>query len=101
MDMQPQEETRAETERRILRPCTWVWLILMALTMSAFIIGKMQLSGLAVVSFILASTFIKGQMVADHFMGLRRVRWVWRMIIAGWLTVVIGMIGFAYWLSLG
>lgn len=90
-----------QLERRYIRPCTLVWAVLMALTLAAFGVGKLGLSGGAVTGFILVGTLIKGQMVADFFMGLRRVRPLWRLLLAGWLLFVIGGIGFAYRLSLG
>ena len=82
-----------------IRPCTYVWLILISLTIFAFLVGKLELSGITIVIIILVSTLIKGLMVIDYFMGLHQVRWRWRIMMYVWLLFVIGMIGFAY--SLG
>jgi cytochrome c oxidase subunit IV len=84
----------------IVRPCTWVWLILILLTVFAFLVGKFELGGITIVSTLLLSTLIKGQIVVDYFMGLHQVRWLWRIILYSWLLLVIGLIGFAYWLGL-
>lgn len=92
--------TLSPQSRKIIRPCTRIWLILIALTLVALAIGKMGLSGMNVVFFILLMTFIKGQMVADFFMGLKRVRWAWRIIILLYMIIVCTMIGVAYWISL-
>lgn len=83
-----------------IRPCTYVWLILILLTFFAFVVGKLELGGITVIATILLSTLIKGQMVVDYFMGLRRVRWKWKIIMYSWLLLVIGLIGFAYSLGL-
>jgi len=83
-----------------IRPCTYVWLILILLTVFAFVVGKLELGGITIVSIILVSTFIKGLMVIDYFMGLHRVRWRWRIMMYAWLLFVTGMIGFAYSLGL-
>ena len=83
-----------------LRPCTWVWLGLLLLTLSALFIGQAGLGGTGIVVFLLLSTLVKTQMVADYFMGLKRARWVWRAIVTVYLFVVMSLIGLAYWLSL-
>jgi len=84
----------------MIRPCTWVWLILMGLTLLALAIGKAGLGGLSIVVLLLVSTLIKTQLVADYFMGLKHSRLLWRMIVSIYLFVIIGMIGLAYWLGM-
>lgn len=76
------------------------WSILILLTIFAFMFGGLELGNMTIVSVILLSTIIKGQIVIDYFMGLHQVRWQWRIILSGWLLFVIGMIGLAYWLGL-
>ncbi len=83
-----------------IRPCTYVWLILILLTFFAFAVGKLELGGTTIIVMILLSTLIKGQMIVDYFMGLHRVGWKWRLILYTWLLLVTGMIGFAYSLGL-
>jgi cytochrome c oxidase subunit 4 len=92
--------TLSKQSRKLIRPCTFVWLTLMVLTLVTLSIGQMGLSGMNVVIFILVTTFIKGQMVADFFMGLKRVRWAWRIIVLLYMVFVCTMIGIAYWISL-
>jgi cytochrome c oxidase subunit IV len=84
------------TQRPWLRPCTLIWLILMALTLVAFGVGKLELTGTTVVALILASTFIKAQLVADYFMGLKFARPVWRIIMTSWIVIVCAGIGLAW-----
>ena len=83
-----------------LRPCTWVWLGLILLTFSALFIGQAGLGGTGIVGFLLLSTLIKTQMVADYFMGLKRSRRIWRAIVTLYLFIVMSLLGLAYWLSL-
>ncbi len=83
-----------------LRPCTWVWLILMALTLMILMVAETGLGGRYIVSLLIVSMLVKTQIVADYFMGLKRVRLRWRLIVSGYLLVVMSMIGLAYKLSL-
>jgi cbb3-type cytochrome oxidase subunit 3 len=83
-----------------VRPYTYVWLILILLTVFAFVVGKHEIGNITIVSLLLFSTLIKGQMVIDFFMGLHKVRWFWKIIMYSWLLLVMGLISFAYWLGL-
>lgn len=92
-----------ETEKTrgwLVRPCTWVWLALLALTFLAWGVAQMKLGGLAVVTTILLSTLVKGQMVADFFMGLKRVRPLWRSILFLYLFTIITLVWLAYFIAL-
>jgi cytochrome c oxidase subunit IV len=79
---------------------TMIWLILTALTAATFGIGKAGLAGRWVMLALIAIAFVKGQMVANYFMGLRHVAWVWRGIILAYFVIVIGMIAVAYLIGL-
>ncbi|MDM8546128.1 cytochrome C oxidase subunit IV family protein [Candidatus Venteria ishoeyi] len=83
-----------------IRPCTRVWLLLMSLTLLALIIGKLELSGTVIISVLLFSTLLKGQMVIDYFMGLKYAPRLWRLMVSIWLFLVLGGIALAYWLGL-
>jgi cytochrome c oxidase subunit 4 len=83
-----------------IRPCTWVWMILVLLTLGVLAIGKAGLGGIGIVLLILLSTLVKTRMVADYFMGLKRAGRLWRTIVSVYLLIVVSMIGLAYWLSL-
>lgn len=89
-----------EKNTRWIRPCTVVWLVLMALTLSTLAIGKFELidmmGGEPLVAFLLVTTFIKGAMITDFFMGLKFVRWRWRMILLIYLVIVCALIWVAY-----
>ncbi|MDH3354702.1 MAG: cytochrome C oxidase subunit IV family protein [Chromatiales bacterium] len=83
-----------------MRPCTIVWLVLIALTLSTLAVGKFELidvmGGRPLVAFLLITTFIKGVMISDYFMGLKFVRRRWRIIPLIYLIIVCSLIWIAY-----
>jgi cytochrome c oxidase subunit IV len=79
---------------------TMIWLILTALTAVTFGIGEAGLAGRGVMLALIAIAFVKGQMVANYFMGLRHVAWLWRGIVLVYFVVVVGMIAVAYVIGL-
>ncbi len=83
-----------------IRPCTVIWLLLIALTGVTYLVGQAGVSGMAIVGFVLITTLFKSQMVVDHFMGLKHVRPFWRALLFAYLLLVCGMIGVAYYISL-
>ena len=83
-----------------IRPCTVIWLVLIALTGVTYLVGQAGVSGITIVAFVLLTTLFKSQMVVDHFMGLKHVRPFWRALLFAYLLLVCGMIGVAYYISL-
>ena len=79
----------------------FVWIVLMLLTAAAWAVGVGGWSGDAVAAGVLATTFVKGQLVVDRYMGLVRVRGPWRVLLAAWLLVVLGAVGLAFHLARG
>ncbi len=77
-----------------------VWFTLVLLTLFAFLLGYLNTINTSIVSLLLISTFIKGQLVIDYFMGLKNVRLRYRSIPALWLFTVISLIATAYYLPL-
>ena len=78
------------------RFATLIWLALVILTVLTFLIGEEVNAGKAVMLSVLAISLIKGQLIANYFMGLRHVSWLWRGIILGYFVIVGGMIAIAY-----
>jgi cytochrome c oxidase subunit IV len=74
-----------------------VWIILVALTIFAFLVGYFKLVSSLLVGILLLTTFIKGQLVIDYFMGLKDVAMKYRLIPIIWLGIVILLIGVAYY----
>jgi len=80
------------------RTLEYVWIILVILTIFAYLLGYLKLIGTSLVGVLLLSTFIKGQLVIDHFMGLKTVKLKYRLIPTVWLGIVISLIAAAYYL---
>ncbi|MFZ9642283.1 MAG: cytochrome C oxidase subunit IV family protein [Candidatus Methylopumilus sp.] len=78
---------------------TAVCLSLIILTILTFGIGEKGLTGKLVMLSLLAISFIKGQLIANYFMGLRHVSWLWRGIIMGYFLIVGCLIAIAYTIS--
>lgn len=78
------------------RFATLIWLALVMLTVLTFLIGEEVNAGKTVMLSVLAISLIKGQLIANYFMGLRHVSWLWRGIILGYFVIVGGMIAIAY-----
>ena len=76
------------------------WIALVLLTLFAFLLGWLKLVSPLLVAILLLSTFVKGQLVIDHFMGLKDVRLKYRIIPTIWLIVVISSIALAYYLPI-
>jgi hypothetical protein len=77
-----------------------VWIVLMAATVVTWFMGELQAAGPKAVALILAIAGVKGWLVIEDFMALRRVRLLWRGVVLGWLLLVLLVIMFAYWQGL-
>ena len=75
-----------------------VWIVLIALTIFAYLLGKLHLASGFMVGVLLFTTFIKGQLVIDYFMGMKNVSLKYRLIPTIWLVVVISSIVVSYYL---
>jgi len=75
-----------------------VWIVLVLLTIFAYLLGYLELIDTSLVAVLLGTTFIKGALVSDYFMGLRNVALRYRIIPIIWLFVVIILIAIAYYL---
>jgi cytochrome c oxidase subunit IV len=85
-----------KTPRTPTSTVTRVWLALIMLTLITFSFGAMALDGLGLVAAVLVIALVKGQLVVDHFMGLRRGAPMWRAILAGYLLVLGALIAIAF-----
>lgn len=82
-----------------IRACTWVWLIMMLLTLITWGIGRSGPGGLELSLLVLGFALLKGWMLGEYFMGLKRVRGLWRWPVALWLAVPGGLITTAFVLA--
>ena len=85
--------------RARLRPCTVVYLMLMALTLATWLIGQSSLSGIAITLLVLGFALLKGLLIGDYFMGLRGLRSLWRWAVIAWLVIPGGLISWAFVIS--
>ncbi len=75
-----------------------VWIILVGLTIFAYLLGHLHYINSFFVAILLVTTFIKVQLVLDYFMELKDVRLHYRLIPTFWLVIVISLISLAYYL---
>ncbi|MCX8087202.1 MAG: cytochrome C oxidase subunit IV family protein [Rhodocyclaceae bacterium] len=77
-----------------------VWLALMVATVLTWLIGKAGQPRPALIALVLVISALKGWLIIEDFMALRRVRLFWRAIMLGWLMLTLALILLAYWLGL-
>ena len=87
------------TKPYAIRPCTRVYLALMALTFVTFAVGQLGLQGLTASLLVLGLALLKGHLVGDFFMGLNGIQGLWRWVILVWLILPGGLITLAFVLS--
>ena len=75
-----------------------IWIILVILSIFAYLLGYLEYVNASLVAVLLFSTFIKGQLVIDYFMDLKEIKLKYRLIPTVWLGFVISMIAVAYYL---
>lgn len=75
---------------------TLIWIVLMLFTILTLFMGETGFEGKNIILIILIVTFFKVQMIVDHFMGLRNVKWMWQMIMFSWSFLVLSLIGVAF-----
>ena len=77
-----------------------LWIALLVATVLTWMIGKTGHTGTTAVVAILIIAAIKGWMIIQDFMALRRVTFLWRALVLGWLLLTLVIILLAYWLGL-
>lgn len=82
-----------------IRPCTLIYIVLMALTVVTWMIGRAGLSGLDISLLVLSFALIKGLLIGDYFMGLKTAHGFWRWTIIIWLLLPGGLITWAFMIS--
>jgi cytochrome c oxidase subunit IV len=77
-----------------------VWAVLIILTIFAYLLGELKLVNTLLVGILFITTFIKGHLVIDYFMGLKNVQLRYSIIPTLWLSIVIFSISLAYYLPI-
>lgn len=86
-----------------IRRIDLTWALLLVATFITWRIGEAeqgQVGGFAAMAAVGLIALLKGRAVALDFMGLRRVKALWRGLMLGWLVLVLGLVALAYWLGL-
>jgi len=89
-------------EKRVflgIRACTWVWIIMLILSLLTYLVGQQGLSGLEISLGVLFLALFKGYLLGAYFMGLDRVRGFWRWPVTLWLLLPGSLIGTAFILA--
>lgn len=73
-----------------------IWVTLLTLTLLTYFIGESDLVGALPMLTMLMISLIKGQLVANFFMGLRSVSWGWRLIMPSYFLLVGSFVALAY-----
>lgn len=74
----------------------FIWIILFVLTTLSLFVGYATFVGFNFIAVLFFITFVKGQLVADYFMGLKNVSLKFRLIPTVWLLFVVLLICIAY-----
>ena len=65
-----------------------VWLVMMLLTLSTYVLGELGEGGFVVVVFILGTAMLKGSFIIRDFMELKGVSMLWKVLMYGWLWTI-------------
>lgn len=77
-----------------------IWVALMVATILTWFIGKTGNLNVPMVVAVLVISAVKGWLIIYDFMALRRVKFLWRALVLGWLLLTLAVILLAYWLGL-
>ena len=86
-----------------IRRIDLTWALLLLATFITWRIGEAeqgQAGGIAAMAAVALIALLKGRAVALDFMGLRRVKALWRSLLLGWLVLVLGLVALAYRLGM-
>ena len=74
-----------------------IWIVLIFLTIFAFLLGWLKFISSTLLIILLITTFIKAHLVIEYFMSLRKVQLKYRLIPTIWLAVIILFIALGYY----
>jgi len=73
-----------------------LWLLMVLLTISTYLMGKLSMSGYLPAFLLLLTALIKGVIIIREYMELKGVSLLWRVMMYGWLWSVITAIAVTY-----
>ncbi len=71
--------------------------VLVLATLLTWGLGEAHAAGPGAMAALLVIAFAKCRLVIHEFMGLRSVKLRWRMLVIGWLLLVLTLVALAYW----
>ena len=77
---------------------TKVFLFLIIFTIYTFLIGYLKIESSIIIGVLLLTTFLKGGLIIEYFMGLSDVKSKYRYIPTIWLGTVISLIALGYYI---
>lgn len=77
-----------------------IWLAMLVLTLSTYIMGKLDFNGIIITFILLLTVITKAYFIINDYMELRGVSLLWRVIMYGWLWVICISIAITYIVSL-
>ena len=80
-----------------IRPCTFVYILLMVLTVFTWYVGISELSGLTFALLVLGLSLLKVHLIGDYYMGLKAVSGIWGWVILIWLLLPGSLIAIAFY----
>ncbi len=75
-----------------------VYFTLIFLTFLSFVLSYLEMMTYTFVSIVLITTFIKGKLIIDYFMELKTCSRAYVLIPTIWLTLVLSLIAYAYYI---
>ncbi len=75
---------------------TIIYIVLFLLTALTLFLGSSKTFTFTFIIVVLITTFIKGQLIIDYFMGLKNVDLKYRLFVSIWLVLIVTLIGISY-----
>lgn len=75
------------------------YLLMLVFTFITFFAGESRMEDILLTLVVLCVALVKGHLLGDHFMGLARVRGIWRWVVLSWLLIPSMMIGTTFVLT--
>lgn len=79
-----------------MRKTTLIWLLLVALSIASALMGDFNELNAELVIAVLVMLSLKGQLIVDHFMELRDVKWHWRIVLSAFCPLLSATIYFSW-----
>ena len=75
-----------------LKNVTLIWLAMLVLTGATWLIGESGTSSKATMAFVLFTVVAKGHWIIRDFMELKHCSFKWKLVMYGWMLVVLMVI---------